>query len=356
MRFRRLKYKVRFQNNGEGAARLIKLNVAIPEMLDKSTLKVIDMYPKVPICPDGESVTYSCLDTIKMKDMISFQFKNIYLPGSNQKGVQEKDSTKGFVKYSLKFGKDFHKKRSKSKTVIIFDKNDPIITNTATSRFSTGLSIGVRAGYNYFLTKDTKESFIVNTSTGEIKVQDVIQNKEAESFFIGATFSPYKSYRWYFQAEAYIDRYQFNNDFGFRYLEGNDTGIKFVVNQTASFQEKQTNFLLVPASTRFNINNIFALGAGVQVNLRLKGKSNSTYEKRYYRYNQNQPDLLTEELVDLRETKLLEKDLGLHLYDYMPFVDMTAGISRIGPSVGVRCLFPLKEDTNILQFYAIWKF
>ncbi|VAW24337.1 hypothetical protein MNBD_BACTEROID04-2039, partial [hydrothermal vent metagenome] len=70
VRFKRLKYKVRFQNNGEGPARLIKLNVDVPEMLDKSTLKVLDMYPKCPICPD-EEVNYSCLDTIMSKDQIS---------------------------------------------------------------------------------------------------------------------------------------------------------------------------------------------------------------------------------------------------------------------------------------------
>ncbi|NKQ39936.1 MAG: PKD domain-containing protein, partial [Methanosarcinales archaeon] len=150
VRFKRLKYKVRFQNNGEGPASLIKLNTDIPKMLDRSTLRVLDMYPKVPICPDNKEVSYSCLDTVFYDDKVSFQFKNIYLPGSNQKGVHEKDSTKGFVKYSMKFGKDFHKIKSKSRTAIIFDKNEPIITNSSTSRFKPGISIGAKAGYNYF--------------------------------------------------------------------------------------------------------------------------------------------------------------------------------------------------------------
>jgi hypothetical protein len=47
------------------------------------------------------------------KQKIIFTFKNIYLPGSNQKNVKEIDSTKGFVKYSMKFSEDFHKIKPK---------------------------------------------------------------------------------------------------------------------------------------------------------------------------------------------------------------------------------------------------
>jgi len=138
VRFKTLNFKTRFQNDGEGPARKIKLETDIPDIFDKSTLKIVDMYPKCEICPKNEEVNYSCLDTIILKNQIHFTFKNIYLPGSNQKNVMEKDSTKGFVKYSLKFGKDFHKVKTKSRTAIIFDKNEPIITNYAVTRFQSG--------------------------------------------------------------------------------------------------------------------------------------------------------------------------------------------------------------------------
>ena len=154
-------------------------------MFDKKTLKIVDSYPKCPICPKGEEVTYSCIDTIIKKDQIHFTFKNIYVPGSNQKNVTDKDSTKGFVKYSMKFNKDFHKVKTKSKTAIIFDKNKPVITNYAVTRFLPGLSIGIKAGYNYF--KDIENS---------------------KSYFVGATFSPYKSYRFYCQSELYYSRFK----------------------------------------------------------------------------------------------------------------------------------------------------
>jgi hypothetical protein len=84
VRFKTLKYKIKFQNNGEGPARTIRLETDIPEMLDKSTLKVVDMYPKCDICPKKE-VLYSCLDTMFTDTQAIFTFKNIYLPGSEQK-------------------------------------------------------------------------------------------------------------------------------------------------------------------------------------------------------------------------------------------------------------------------------
>ena len=57
-------FKTRFQNDGEGPAKTIRLETDIPEMFDKKTLQIVDSYPKCPICPKGENVTYSCIDTI----------------------------------------------------------------------------------------------------------------------------------------------------------------------------------------------------------------------------------------------------------------------------------------------------
>ncbi len=173
VRFKRVKFKTRFQNNGEGPARTIRLETDVPDMYDKTTFKIEGQYPECPICPKNEEVRYSCLDTIITSKQLIFTFKNIYLPGSEQKNVTEKDSTKGFVSYSLKFGEDFHKVKTKSRTAIIFDKNEPIITNYSVTRFNPGISIGAKAGYNYF---------------------PKLEN--ATSYFVGATISPFKAYRW----------------------------------------------------------------------------------------------------------------------------------------------------------------
>jgi hypothetical protein len=59
VRFKRVNFKTRFQNNGEGPARMIRLETDIPTMLDKKTFQIEDMYPKCPICPKDEIPTVS---------------------------------------------------------------------------------------------------------------------------------------------------------------------------------------------------------------------------------------------------------------------------------------------------------
>ncbi len=336
VRFKRLKYKVRFQNNGEGPARLIKLNVDIPDMLDKSSLELIDMYPKVPICPDGQKTNKSCIDTVFTKNQISFQFKNIYLPGTAQKGVKDKDSTKGFVKYSLKFGKNFHKKRSTSKTEIIFDKNDPIITNTSTSRFVPGISIGAKTGYNSFPKLDN-----------------------SKNYFIGATISPYKSYKKYWQAELMFAKHTYNTTTtNSTYLGDYDTvnGIVYTntsVNTTEKQAVSKINLDIVPISFRYNLNNIFGLGVGVHSSVSINTDIDA--------------DILTTGFGDFNGTiaapiaQLTSRDTkqytqGLSLNNYGVFGDITAGASRIGPSVGARYMVNFKTPNSQIHLYAIWKF
>ena len=334
VRFKRLKYKVRFQNDGEGPARLIKLNVDIPEMLDKSTLNVLDMYPKCPICPDKE-VRYSCLDTIIMKDQISFQFKNIYLPGTAQKGIHDKDSTKGFIKYSMKFGKDFHKQKSKSKTEIIFDKNEPIITNTSTSRFSPGISIGVKSGYNSYV--------------------DV---KDSKSYFVGATISPYKSYKKYLQAEIMIATHEFSDFKSASKLLGPiDFSDGTIIDSAIRFDETKNEFTklnidIVPISFRYNLNGIIGLGVGSQISFDISNNITTSNSSSYYTYYK---DVVGDPIDRLNEVKMTDSKSSFSDIRYGIFGDITMGASRIGPSVGMRYIYNFKEPHAQFHFYAIWK-
>jgi hypothetical protein len=334
VRFKSLKYKVRFQNDGEGPARLIKLNVDIPKMLDKSTLKVLDMYPKCPICPD-EEVNYSCLDTIMSKNQISFQFKNIYLPGTAQKGVHDKDSTKGFVKYSLKFGKDFHKIKSKSKTEIIFDKNDPILTNTSTSRFSPGISIGVKAGYNSF--PDLKDS---------------------KSYFVGATISPYKSYKKYLQAEIMIGTHEFADFSNVSEQVGIiDLPDGTVMDRAIKFDEIQTTYTklnidVVPISFRYNLNGVIGLGVGPQLSFDISNKTDNTISSSYFTYFN---ETVGKEIEGLSGTSTTSESNPFSDIKYGFFGDITIGASRIGPSLGARYIYNFNEPNAQFHFYAIWK-
>ncbi len=84
VRYKKPKFKIRFQNNGEGPATTIRLETDIPDMFDKTTIEVLDMYPKVKICPKSE-VQYSCLDNSYTQKQAIFTFKNItYQEGSKK--------------------------------------------------------------------------------------------------------------------------------------------------------------------------------------------------------------------------------------------------------------------------------
>jgi len=324
--FKTLKYKIKFQNNGEGPARTIRLETDIPDMLDKSTIKVLDMYPKCEICPK-ETVLYSCLDTTFTKTQAIFTFKNIYLPGSEQKNVKEYDSTKGFVKYSIKFAKDFHKQKTKSRTAIIFDKNDPIITNYSTTRFLPGISIGAKVGVNSF--SDLNNS---------------------ESYFFGATISPYKSYRLYWQVELMNNFHNYNANTNVAEAFVQDAqGLRFFQRTTSSNSFKNIDWD-VPVLMRYNLNNYIGLGAGLQNTISLSEKQEQSVLVEQFEGDTSagkpisssiKTSTVTNSFTNLRTGLLFEA---------------TAGFARIGPSLGARYIMNFEKNFNYWQFYAIWKF
>ena len=326
VRFKKINFKTRFQNDGEGPARTIRLETDIPDMFDKKTLQIIDSYPKCPICPKGEEVNYSCLDTIIKQKQIYFTFKNIYLPGSTQKNVTEKDSTKGFVKYTMRFNKDFHKQSTRSKTAIIFDKNDPVITNYATTRFLPGISIGTKTGYNLFTNLEN-----------------------SRSYFVAATISPYKSYRWYWQIEWQnnLHKYQSKSVVNERLVSPNGTPSQL---QQTTFTTSFDNLVMeIPVLIRYNINNYLGLGLGLQNGINISEKQSLlTNVKLYEGPNTN---------VLLKENnKITEGKQSFSNYKSGVLLDFTAGFSRIGPSLGVRYNLSFEKNFNYFQFYGIWKF
>ncbi len=326
VRFKRVNFKTRFQNNGEGPARMIRLETDIPEMFDKKTLQIEDMYPKCPICPKGETITTSCLDTIIKQKQIFFTFKNIYLPGSTQKNVKEIDSTKGFVKYSLKFNKDFHKIKTRSRTAIIFDKNEPIITNYATTRFSPGISIGAKAGYNLYPNLEN-----------------------SKSYFVGATISPFKSYRFYWQAEFVNSLNSYDNAKSVVEQLVQTTGKLQLQRTTNSTQNKNMN-CEIPLLIRYNINNYVGIGTGLQANINASEKATqSTTIDVYSGQNASTPLLNSKTQSTTINNSFTNIKTGFLL-------DLTIGAARIGPSLGARYVLNFKENFNYIQLYGIWKF
>lgn len=326
VRFKRVKFKTRFQNNGEGPARKIRLETDIPDMFDKKTFQIEGMYPECPICPKGEEPTVSCLDTIIQKKQIIFTFKNIYLPGTEQKNVKEKDSTKGFIRYSMKFNEDFHKTNTRSRTSIIFDKNEPIITNYAVTRFLPGISIGAKAGYNFYpnLEKST-------------------------SYFVGATISPFKSYRFYWQAEWINALNQHNSTISIaNTFDTNANGTRRLIRTTTTTENKNVNWE-VPALIRYNINNYIGVGAGIQTNINVLSQHNQ--DKKIETFEGDKELILT-------ATKTTNNIIKNSFVDFKTGIlfDLTAGFSRIGPSLGARYVINFEQDFNYFQVYGIWKF
>ena len=334
VRFKRLKYKVRFQNDGEGPARTIKLEVDIPEMFDKTTLEVENMYPKCEICPKNKDVNYSCLDTTFTKDQAIFTFKNIYLPGTSQKNVKEKDSTKGFVKYSIKFGKDFHKKKTKSRTAIIFDKNEPIITNYSTTRFTPGISIGAKAGYGYFT-----------------------ELENSKEYFAGITLSPYKSYKSYLQAELMFSSSSFDellNTENVAVINADQTNIMRSIENN---DFKNITAYLVPASFRYNITSYLGLGIGPQIKIDFSQKKHSERSDRFFtRTVGPNGDLQEFEDLDRNTNEIIDTKENFTNFNTGIFADITLGIARIGPSAGIRYIHNFEAPHQQWHFYAIWKF
>lgn len=333
-----LDFKIRFQNNGEGPARSIRLNVDVPDMYDKHSLKILDLYPPCAICTGDEDPS-SCLDTIFTSDKIIFHFRNIYLPGSDQDNVDDYDSTKGFVKYSLKFNPSAEKKKTVSRTAIVFDKNEPVITNYATTRFKAGLSIGIKAGYTYFS----------HQLSGD------------RSFFAGITFSPYRPRRGYFQVEAMTGSMTYSDGDSLRLttlIPLNDAtgviGVYDLYETVLKTSYEKTSLNLVPISYRYTLTGFLALGAGVQINAisTRSAKRNGT-SKHYIFYEQeNIRRRITGDSAISSETK----GSGFTEFRAGVFGDLIIGSARIGPALGVRYTY-FPEDSHVqFQLYAQCKF
>ncbi|WP_264565758.1 PKD domain-containing protein [Flavobacterium sp. N3904] len=325
VRYKRVKFKTSFQNNGEGPARKIQLETDIPDMFDKKTLKIESMYPECPICPKGEAPSISCLDTIVRNTQIFFVFRNIYLPGSNQKNVKEIDSTKGFVKYSMKFNEDFHKIKTKSRTAIIFDKNEPIITNYATTRFTPGISIGAKAGYNLYTNLEN-----------------------AKSYFVGATVSPFKSYRYYGQAEFLNSITSYDDATTITDAIVQTNGNAHLERTTNTTENKNINWE-IPVLFRYNISTYIGVGAGFQANMNVSEEQTQNLKTDVYEGTSDKLIIRTDYTTNTVKNSFTNLKTGLLL-------DFTAGFARIGPSLGARYVLNFDGDFNYFQFYGIWKF
>ncbi|MBK7937486.1 MAG: PKD domain-containing protein [Lewinellaceae bacterium] len=310
---KKLAYKVQFQNNGEGPASTVELKVEVPQGLDMARMRPVDWYPKCPICPKTPT-SRSCLDTATTKDGILFTFRNIYLPGTRQKNVDHRDSTKGFVKYRIEVDKDMPKLSFRSRAKITFDKNPPIYTNFTKTRFKPGVSPGLKIGYGF--SPDSSKSGYV---------------------FFGASLSPYKSWRIYPQVELLTGikgREELSSvthsdslltaDGDLKILLTRDSTVKI----TRGFVSFEIPFLL-----RKNFSRFFGAGLGISAKIVLEnGETVGTVHKvRTFLPNAGMPPPPPQ----VQDSDFSSPYSATHTR-FSVFGDLSFGSVRAGPNVGIR--------------------
>lgn len=330
---RELTYKIRFQNTGKGPAKKVDVGVSLSEVFDPATLKITKTKPEVVNCDSAYS-GQSCIKTIKGTDSVHFVFSNIYLPGLDQKGVADADSTMGFVEYKIKFKEKPEKRPIRSGAAIVFDKNEPIYTNRAVGRFKMGLSPGVIIGYGF--------PFETNTN-------NYLNNK---NFVIGGSLAPYAPHLSYWQIELYLNTFKENTYLVNSNLVSKDT----IINNTPYRIDKKDHYKTkkvitinaVPLQARYNLNKYVGAGAGALVSLNLYDKDidelryNLTAANGTGNVNLNRiANSVKERFSDLRASL---------------FADVQFGLVRVGPSIGFRYLYDPKTNNNRMATYATWKF
>lgn len=327
-----LLYRVEFQNTGTGPARHISIGLAIPPQLDPASIRLNAMRPQCKWC-DSVYARASCIDTIRRGDSIYFILDNIYLPGIQQNGVGDKDSTTGFVEYAVRFKRKPKKIPFGTQAAIAFDRQAPVLTNKATARFIKGLSPGIMVGYS------------VLPANGGYSASGPLQ--------FGYVLAPYSPFRPYFQIEAFVGLLQQDAFTSTVVKDNSDTligGLPFIITgrQTRTTVNRNS-FELTPLHFRYNIGKYFGVGAGAMAQVNISEQT--TTENRAYFVTQ-----LLSQNVQTAVTTTKSAVTWLGSVNAAPFIDLQVGAVRHGPVVGVRYMRLLKGDvTNRFWLYAGFK-
>ncbi|RYU90718.1 hypothetical protein EWM62_08715 [Mucilaginibacter terrigena] len=329
---RELTYRVDFQNTGKGPAKKVNVGVRISPVFDVTTIKVSRTKPELKSC-DSAYANQSCLNVLPGKDSVNFVFNNIYLPGTQQEGVHDADSTKGFVEYKIKFQEKPKKLPIYTRGSIIFDKNEPIVTNRATGRFKPGLSPAIILGFG----------FPIQTKSNSYLTQ--------KNYTIGASIAPYSPYRKYLQAEIYLSDFKEVSDT--KTITANkDTVIgkdRYVIsNRSRTLSNKITTINIVPVSLRYSFNDY--VGAGVGALLALDINNTSKRDINYMLSGiQGTPDLNLSVLKDKITNAFSDVRASV-------FADVVVGKVRVGPAIGFRYFYDPKSSVSHASTYVTWKF
>lgn len=338
---RKLTYKVRFQNTGKGPAKKVDVGVAIPAVLDKASIEILDSKPRLTAGKPSYT-NQSYLDTLSMADSIHFVFNNIYLPGTQQKGVKDTDSTMGFIEYKIGFKEKPKKLPFKSGAAIVFDKNEPIYTNKAAGRYKMGLSPGIIAGYGFpFQSGNTPFNGQKNIT-------------------FGLSLAPYAPHRYYWQVELYASTFA-EKEYHVSRIIGGDRRVPIEVNgklqeatlkyADSTVRTKVVTINIVPLQMRYNFNKYLGAGIGTLVSLDIDKQSTPHQEAHYELASANG---VPQEVVIKKAYDKLSS--GFKDFQQTMFADLQVGKVHAGPSLGFRYLYTFQGNANRLITYLTWKF
>jgi len=327
----------------------VELKVEIPKGLDMKQMRPLDWYPKCPVCPKSPT-NVSCLDTMSSKEGLVFTFRNIYLPGSRQEGVEQRDSTQGFVRYRIEAERGMPKRSFRSRAKITFDKNAPIYTNFTRTRFKTGLSPGLKVGYGL------RPNLSSSSTSGE-NDEPLVQNGYV---FLGASISPFKSWRVYPQLELLtgikgreetVALTSSSTDTTFNLFHPN--GVKYDLVVIDSVIEESSSghvSIEVPVLLRKNFSRYFGAGLGgsalFQFNngeLRVKNRHIVITE-----LIQGLPGDLTSDTTSISTTPI-----ATNLNRLTAFGDLTFGSVRSGLNLGLRAGGILGRKKKVVPFVQL---
>ncbi|WP_160713273.1 PKD domain-containing protein [Chitinophaga solisilvae] len=332
-RKKELTYKVQFQNTGKGPARRVAIGIAVPRQLNTASITLKEISPACVHC-DSAYQQQSCIDTIQTKDSVYFVFRNIYLPGLQQEGVTDEDSTRGFVRYSVLFKKKPKKIPFSSSAAIIFDRNEPVYTNRAVARFIKGISPAIIAGYNF------------SPNRNDYTLRGPVQ--------FGVALAPFSPDRPFFQAEAYAGILEKETSGITTSRDKRDTVIGrqpyLIAGRGSQTTITRNSLQLVPLHFRYNINRWIAAGVGVLAQVNITTQTTVTHTA--YLSNPQQPATIVQTVSSAQEAPA-QWFGSLHA---APFADLQAGRVKAGPAIGIRYLRQLSGETpNRFFVYATYK-
>ncbi len=333
-----LTYKVQFQNDGEGDAKHVRLEIKLPEVLDPTTFSLLNLYPACDSCATAEST--GCYQYhIKGTDTLVFHFKDIALPGSKAPDVHDKDSTQGFIRFTVLPKKKLPNRSFNGRTDIYFDKNEPITTNFATGRFRKGLSPIVFAGYHHLFQPPKRGATAVEVTNGPL---------------LGIGLAPIAPYRkLYWQVEVYANTYGMSETATIREagaMELQDPGTdRFRKYQYERYDEYRTSRFIqlrvVPIHLRYNFNGWVSAGVGALATTAINTRH--AEDRTYYLLVANGE----------MPTRFPQSDgrLPMGRLHIQPFADFNFGRTYLGPVIGLRYVFGANQG-QFGQAYAAWRF